>query len=45
MVPAGAVVMPLEYWLAFARYIVDVERVRKQVEALYGEPKLRGEKL
>lgn len=29
--------MPLEYWLALARYVVDVERVRKQVEALYGK--------
>jgi len=36
-IPAGAVVMPLEYWLALARYVVDVERVRKQVEALYGK--------
>ena len=36
MMPAGTVVMPLDYWLALSRYIVDAERVRKQVEVLYG---------
>jgi hypothetical protein len=36
-VAGGMVVMPLEYWLALGRYVVDVERVRKQVEILYGE--------
>jgi len=34
--PGGLVVMPLSYWLALGRYVVDVERVRKQIEAMYG---------
>ena len=33
VVPKGAVVMKLDYWLAVARYAVDVETVRKIIAA------------
>lgn len=36
-IPGGIIVMCPEYWLALGRYIVDVERVREQVQILYGE--------
>ncbi len=37
IVPAGVVVMKLDYWLAIARYVVDVDAARKIIEAYRAE--------
>ncbi len=30
------IIMPLDYWILIAEYVVDVERVRQAYEALSG---------
>jgi hypothetical protein len=32
-VPAGVVVMKMDYWLALARYVVDVDAIKEIIEA------------
>lgn len=32
VIPAGTVVMTLEFWIEISRYVVAVERVRESIE-------------